>query len=80
MKGIKKLITVILTLLSVAAAAQEKLPNGLVIDKTVHNFGDIMLDSGPVSCTFTVKNESDKPAVIYSVTSSCGCTNVSWTA
>ena len=79
MKGIKKLITVILTLMSVAAAAQEKLPNGLVIDKTVHNFGDILLDSGPVSCTFTVKNESDKPAVIYSVTSSCGCTNVSWT-
>ena len=31
--------------------AQERISEGLEIDKTVHNFGDIMLDSGPVSCT-----------------------------
>ena len=36
--------------------AQEKIENGLEMDKTVHNFGDILLDSGPVSCEFTVKN------------------------
>ena len=39
-----------------AASAQEKIGEGLEIDKTVHNFGDILLGSGPVSCTFTVKN------------------------
>ena len=59
--------------------AQEKLGNGLEIDKMVHNFGDIMLDSGPVSCEFTLTNKSSKPAVIYNVISSCGCTDVEWT-
>ena len=36
-----------------AASAQEKIGEGLEIDKTVHNFGDILLGSGPVSCTFS---------------------------
>ena len=38
-----KRITFIVTLLliSLAAMAQEQLGNGLTIDKTVHNFGDI---------------------------------------
>ncbi|MBR5833447.1 MAG: DUF1573 domain-containing protein [Bacteroidales bacterium] len=62
-----------------SAGAQEKISEGLEADKTVHNFGDILLKSGPVSCTFTITNVSDKPAVIYSVVSSCGCTNVDWT-
>lgn len=61
------------------AYSQEKLGNGLEIDKTVHNFGDIMLGSGPVSCTFTLTNRGDKPAVIYNVVSTCGCTGVKWT-
>lgn len=59
--------------------AQEMIGNGLEIDKMVHNFGDIMLDSGPVSCEFTITNKSSKPAVIYNVISSCGCTDVEWT-
>lgn len=59
--------------------AQEKLGNSLEIDKTVHNFGDIVHKSGPVSCTFTIQNKGTKPAVIYNVISSCGCTDVEWT-
>lgn len=62
-----------------SAYAQEQIGNGLEVDKMVHNFGDIMLGSGPVSCTFTITNKSDKPAVIYNVVSSCGCTDVDWT-
>ena len=62
-----------------SAYGQEQIGNGLEVDKTVHNFGDIMLGSGPVSCTFTITNKSDKPAVIYNVVSSCGCTDVEWT-
>ena len=65
--------------LSGKASAQETLANGLEIDKTIHNFGDILLDSGPVSCTFTLTNKSGKAAAIYNVTSSCGCTDVKWT-
>ena len=59
--------------------AQEKISESIEIDKTVHNFGDILLESGPVSCSFTLTNKGSKPAVIYNVASSCGCTNVTWT-
>ncbi|MGM9736355.1 MAG: DUF1573 domain-containing protein [Candidatus Cryptobacteroides sp.] len=81
MKRICAYFAVILTSLSLSPLlhSQEQIGNGLEIDRTVHDFGDIMLDSGPVSCTFTVTNNSDKPAVIYNVSSSCGCTDVKWT-
>lgn len=49
------------------------------LDKTVHDFGDIMVSDGPVSATFTVTNVGNKPLVIYHVASSCGCTDVEWT-
>ena len=49
------------------------------LDHTVHDFGDILTGSGPVSCSFTIKNISDKPMAIYTVGSSCGCTGVTWT-
>ena len=77
----KKIITIIsaIALSLCALAAQEKIGGILEVDKTIHNFGDIMLDSGPVSCSFTLKNISEKPIVIYNVVSSCGCTDVTWT-
>lgn len=54
--------------------------NGNVeMDKTIQDFGDVMMSNGPLSCTFTVKNISGQPMAIYNVVSSCGCTNVSWT-
>lgn len=61
------------------SAGQEKISDGLEIDKRVHNFGDIMLGSGPVSCTFNIKNTGEKPAIIYNVSTTCGCTDVTWT-
>jgi hypothetical protein len=73
------LLSVLLLCLGSQALGQEKLGNGLEIDKMVHNFGDILLDSGPVSCQFKIRNTGDKPAVIYNVASSCGCTDVQWT-
>lgn len=78
---LKKYIYILSILLSSiwTSSAQEKISEGLEIDKTVHNFGDILLNSGPVSCTFTIKNTGSKAAVIYNVVSSCGCTNVKWT-
>ena len=59
--------------------AQEKIGESIEIDKTVHNFGDILLDGGPVSCTFTVKNTGSKPLVIYNALTTCGCTKATWT-
>ena len=78
----KRLFTAFAASLLIAcfgASAQEKIKDGLEIDKFVHNFGDILLDSGPVSCTFTLTNTGDKPVVIYNVTTTCGCTDVDWT-
>ena len=83
-RNMKHIIYYILTITALlytnlSTFAQERISDGLTVDKTVHNFGDIMLDSGPVSCTFTITNESAKPAVIYNVVSTCGCTDVEWT-
>lgn len=48
-------------------------------DKTVHDFGDIGVNDGPQSCTFTVKNIDKEPIAIYEVVTSCGCTDAKWT-
>ena len=48
-------------------------------DKTVHDFGDISMDDGPQTCTFTVKNIGKEPIAIYEVVTSCGCTDAQWT-
>lgn len=66
-------------LISLSLHGQEKLDNGWEVDRRVHNFGDILLGTGPVSCEFTVTNKGNKAAVIYNVISSCGCTDVEWT-
>lgn len=72
---------ILLTLLlgAASAMAQTRFEGKVSVDKTVHDFGDITLNSGPVSCTYTITNISDKPVAITSVTSSCGCTDVKWT-
>ena len=67
-------------LLSAQGSQKDNTFGGAVkLDKTVHDFGDILVSDGPVSATFTVTNISSKPLVIYNVTSSCGCTDVEWT-
>lgn len=48
-------------------------------DKTVHDFGDVSVSDGPLSCSFTVTNTSSQAISILEVVSSCGCTDVQWT-
>ena len=48
-------------------------------DKTVHDFGDVSVNDGPLSCTFTVKNIGKEAIAIYEVVTSCGCTDAVWT-
>lgn len=79
MKRLFMAMAALLVLSCIGASAQEKITDGLEIDKFVHNFGDILFDSGPVSCTFTLKNTGSRPVVIYNVTTTCGCTDVDWT-
>ena len=47
--------------------------------EAVHDFGDVKEADGPVTHTFTVKNEGDAPLVISRVVPSCGCTTPNWT-
>ncbi|MGN0201810.1 MAG: DUF1573 domain-containing protein [Candidatus Cryptobacteroides sp.] len=49
------------------------------LDRTIHDFGDILVSDGPVHAVFTVRNVSSEPIVIFNVVSSCGCTDVEWT-
>ena len=39
-------------------------------DKKVHDFGDVMIAEGPVSCIFTFTNIGKDPIVIHNVISS----------
>ncbi len=90
MKRYLIIISAIIAVLCLTAPAQSvgaqepqtpqlKLDNGATFDKTVHNFGDILLGSGPVTCTFTMTNNGGSPIVIYNVSTTCGCTDVKWT-
>lgn len=60
--------------------AWEQLCQGVSADRTVYDFGDVVLNSGPVSHTFTLRNDSAKPVLIDRVTTSCGCTTAQWTS
>lgn len=81
----KKTAYIILTVISIlclsaiTAKAQTTVDNIVSVDKTVHDFGDIYSGTGPVSATFTFKNISDKPFLLFEVVSSCGCTEAKWT-
>ena len=72
-------MTVMVFAFTVSAQAQIKVSESLEIDRTTHNFGDIIHKSGPVACTFNLKNIGSKPVVIYNVATTCGCTDVAWT-
>jgi len=76
----KKIIFPVIFILSsiCVSLAQEKVSANVQFDKTVHNFGDVLLSDGPLTCSFTMTNIGKKPVVIYSVVTSCGCTDVSW--
>lgn len=47
-------------------------------DIMVYDFGDVSVDDGPLTCSFTLTNGSNQPVAIYEVVSSCGCTGVTW--
>ena len=63
-----------------AVQIEEVLSEGTQIswDTMVYDFGDIAVTDGPVTCTFTFKNDGEEPVSIYEVVSSCGCTGVTF--
>ena len=67
-----------LLLAGVCAFAQKDFGNAR-FDSTVHDFGRVNTKDGAVSCTFNVTNTGDGPLNIFAVTTTCCCTNVTWT-
>lgn len=61
------------------AVAQNEFSGVVSLDKTIHNFGVILLSDGEQHCTFTVTNIQKRPIIIHKVISSCGCTDPTWT-
>jgi len=82
MKKIARILTVLtaaILLASFTSAAQSKYGGVVSVDRVTHDFGDITTDQGPVSHTYTFTNISDKPILLLSAVSSCGCTTTEWT-
>jgi len=71
--------SIFLTFWAVLSLAFSAAESPITWDKTVHDFGDISVKDGPVSCTFTLTNNGSTPITIFEVVSSCGCTAVKWT-
>ncbi|MCD8313213.1 MAG: DUF1573 domain-containing protein, partial [Bacteroidales bacterium] len=74
------IVTIILMVcgLGMPVSAQEQIGGVVEFDHTVHDFGDVLLSDGPLTCEFKMKNISSKPVVIYNLTTSCGCTDAKW--
>ena len=51
----------------------------IVFDKTIHDFGQIGMKDGPVTCSFEFTNTGEHTIVISHVAASCGCTTSGWT-
>lgn len=75
----KKFLILSVLLFSVTSMPAQQEPKSIVFNKYVHDFGQIELTSGKHSCSFTFTNKSDKPVIIHTVISSCGCTAPEWT-
>lgn len=70
-------ILMALTLYCVLASAQ-KSSDMIRFNDTVHDFGQVLLSDGAISCTFEGTNISQNAVSVMSVTTSCGCTGVKW--
>lgn len=80
MKRIVVILSVLISCLSVVSAQDfSKEADVIRFDKKVHDFGDVLIAEGPVSCIFTFTNIGTAPLVIHNVISSCGCTIPEWT-
>ncbi|MBO7588869.1 MAG: DUF1573 domain-containing protein [Bacteroidaceae bacterium] len=70
----RTLLTIILTLASVAMRAQDEPASAMVFDSYEWDFGTVDEADGPVSHTFHFANISNNPIQIDNVATSCGCT------
>ncbi|HYG39000.1 MAG TPA: DUF1573 domain-containing protein, partial [Cytophagales bacterium] len=51
----------------------------ITFEKTIHDFGVIKEEGGPVSVEFKFTNTGTEPLIVSNVQPSCGCTTPGWT-
>lgn len=79
-KLIRPAVLSFIFMLLIFSAGAQNAGNGIIeFNKLVHDFGDISLNSGKHTYTFTFKNTGKQPLVVQTVISSCGCTTPVWT-
>ena len=77
----KILLLLSLLIVSVSAFGQSgsnASKSGVVFDKKVFDFGDVLRENKNYTCTFIVENQTDKPLVLLSVKTSCSCLKASY--
>jgi hypothetical protein len=74
----KNLIIAFAVLIAINLSAQDKSPQA-TFSATIHNFGEIKEEAGPVSHTFEITNTGNIPLIISRVATTCGCTASDWT-
>ncbi len=62
-----------------AAQTPVKSDTTIVFNEPVHDFGEIVQNSGPQTYTFEFTNTGAEAIIIQNVTASCGCTTPGWT-
>lgn len=75
----KTVAAAVLLFSAVVLTFAENADKVVAFESKVHDFGDIVMTDGAVTCTFTFKNISNSPIVVHNVVSSCGCTTPDWT-
>lgn len=71
----KKFIALAALLALVAVTAWSfKGESRMKLVETVHDFGTIKENGGPVKCEFEFVNQGNAPLVIFDATAECGCT------
>lgn len=78
----KKILLILsLLVLSFSAFAQGEnnaVKSGVLFDKKVFDFGDVLRENKNYTCTFIVENQTDKSLVLLSVKTSCSCLKASY--
>lgn len=80
-----KKITILLVVIAVSilglsaqnANKKEKTTAKIIFEETIHDYGEIELNSDGV-CEFKFTNEGSKALILTNVRSSCGCTVPNW--
>lgn len=74
MKASTLILTLLSATLSLSAWAQNGPSGQIAFTPQTYDFGTIKEVDGPVTCTVTYRNTSDRPYVINFVSAGCGCT------